>query len=102
MDKTDYTIDWSSETTEKFLNLNPRPTIPELKQVVYPKGLAIKTLNSQNENTGLGSVPDPSKKKWIKSPKEFMKLRRMEAERRQEIMRQVIESRSAKMDLYKI
>lgn len=102
LDETDYTIDWSSETMEKFLNLNPRPTIPELKQVVYPTGLAIKPLNSQNENTGLGFVPDPLKKKWIKSPKEFMKLRRMEAERRQEIMRQIIESRSGKMDLCKI
>ena len=102
LDQADFTINWSSETTEKFLSLNPRPSIPELKQVVYPTGLAIKPLNSQNENTGLGFIPDPLKKKWIKSPKEFMKLRRIEAGRRQEIMRQIIESRSGKMDQYKI
>jgi hypothetical protein len=60
--------------TEKFLNLNPRPTISELKQVVCPQGLAIRPLNSQNQYIGLGLVPDTVKERWIKSPEEFMKL----------------------------
>ena len=30
---------WSSELAERFLNLDPRPTITELKQVASPPGL---------------------------------------------------------------
>lgn len=47
LDPTDYTINWNSELTERFLELNP--TILELKQVIYPSGLAIKPLNSEKE-----------------------------------------------------
>ena len=95
LDPADCTINWSNELTDIFLNLNPRPTIQELKQVIYPAGLAIKPLNSQNQLTNLGFVPDPNEKQaLIHNPKEHVKLRREEAKRRQEIMFQIIESKS--------
>lgn len=32
---------WNSGLADKFLNLNPRPSVTELRQVVYPPGLII-------------------------------------------------------------
>ena len=92
---SEYKIDWSSEQTERFLGLNPRPTIQELKQVIFPSGLAIKPLNSQNQHSRRGFVPNPDEPQWrIYDPAEYFKLRRKEAKRRQEIIQQIIESRS--------
>jgi hypothetical protein len=94
LDEVDYIIDWSDEITEKFLNLNPRPTIEELSQVIYSAGLPIKPLNSQNQFTRIGFIPSAEEKNClIHNPKENVKLRRKEAKRRQEIMQQIIESR---------
>ena len=39
---------WSGGLTDKFLNLNPRPSNAELRQVIYPPGLVIG-LPSQNQ-----------------------------------------------------
>jgi len=44
---------WNNELAEKFLDLNPRPTIAELRRVVYPPGLKIG-LTSQNRNRRRG------------------------------------------------
>jgi hypothetical protein len=92
LDKVDCAINWSDEITKKFLNL--RPTKQELKQVIYPTGLPLKPLNSQNQLRNRGFVPDPNEKNClIHNPKEYVKLRRLEAQRHQEIMLQRIESR---------
>ena len=57
---------WSGELTEKFFNLNPRPAITELKRVIYPPGLVIRPLTSQNQYKRRGLVPDPEKPGWLK------------------------------------
>jgi hypothetical protein len=91
----DAIIHWSEGLTEQFLNLNPRPTISELKQVVYPEGLILRPLDSQNQFTSRGYVPDlkvPGQMKY--NPGEYTKFRRYEAQRRQEIMLQIIKSRT--------
>lgn len=74
------TIDWPAGLTEKFLNLKPRPTIRELRRVIYPPGLVIRPLNSQNEYTSRGYVPDPDKPGWLKYDKEeYIKIIQKEA-----------------------
>ena len=91
----DATINWQNGLIEQFLNLNPRPTVSELKQVVYPQGLLLRPLDSQNQFDRIGYVPDPKKPSWHKyDPQKFIELRRHEAQRRQEIMQQIIESRA--------
>ena len=91
----DAIIHWPNDLTEQFLNLNPRPTISELIQVVYPKGLILKPIDSQNQFSGRGYVPDPKMFGQLKyDPGEYVKLRRFEALRRQEIMIQIIKSRT--------
>lgn len=93
---TDFaTNKWPEDLAEKFLNLQPRPTIEELKQVVYPKGLALAPLDSQNQYRLRGYVPDPDKPGWLKYDKEeYYRLRRQEALKRLEAMQQIIQSRS--------
>jgi hypothetical protein len=87
-------IHWSEDLAEKFLNLSPRPTIVELKQVVYPRDLALKPLDSQNQYSNRNFVPDPDKPGWVKYDKEeYVKLRKREARTRQEIMQHIIDSR---------
>jgi hypothetical protein len=88
-------IHWPDGLIERFLNLNPRPTIPELKQVIYPQGLILRPLDSQNQFTGIGYVPDPKEPGWQKYDiRKYVELRRHEAQRRQEIMMQIIKSRT--------
>ena len=51
-------------------------------------------LDSQNQYTARGFVPDPDKPGWMKHDKEeYIKLRKQEAQKRQELMQQIIESR---------
>ena len=52
---------WPGELTEKFLNLNQRPTITELGRVAEPPGLVIRPLTSQNQHNRRGLVPNPEK-----------------------------------------
>ena len=85
---------WSDELTEKFLNLNPRPTITELKRVVYPPGLVIRPLTSQNQYNRRGLVPNPEKPGWLKYDKEkYIEILKQEAQKRQQVMQQIIETR---------
>jgi hypothetical protein len=89
------TIIWSEELTEKFLNLTPPPTIPELKTVVFPPGLRLEPLDSQNHFYRRGCAPDPERPGYLKySPKSWITLRREEAETRQKLMQRIIDSRS--------
>jgi hypothetical protein len=85
---------WSSELAERFLILDPRPTITELKQVASPPGLIIEALTSQNQYNRRGLVPDPEKPGWLKYDKEaYIKILKQEAQKRQQVMRQIIETR---------
>lgn len=86
---------WNSGLADKFLNLNPRPSVTELRQVVYPPGLVIG-LTSQNQTTWRGYVPDPQKPGWMKyDEKEYLKTLRLEAEKRNDAMKQIINNRSS-------
>ena len=68
--------DWSGELTERFFKLDPRPTVKELRRVVYPPGLLIG-LTSQNKAQRWNEV-----------------TLRSEARTRQDIMQQIINERS--------
>ena len=85
---------WPGELTEKFLNLNQRPTITELGRVAEPPGLVIRPLTSQNQYIRRGLVPDPEKPGWLKYDKEaYIKILKQEAQKRRQAMLQIIETR---------
>ena len=52
-------IYWSTDLAEKFLSLSPRPTMAELKQVVYPSNTALRPLDSQNQYSHRNYVTNP-------------------------------------------
>jgi len=85
---------WSDELTEKFLDLNPPPTITELERVAEPPGLVLRPLTSQNQYKDRGLVPDPKKPGWLKYDKEkYIEILKQEAQKRQQVMQQIIETR---------
>jgi cytochrome c2 len=85
---------WNSKLADKFLNLNPRPSIAELRRVVDTPGLVIG-LTSQNQYSWRGYVPDPRKPGWMKyDEKEYLKTLKLEAQKRQDTMQQIIKNRS--------
>ena len=87
---------WNSGLSDKFLNLNPRPSVAELRQVIYPPGLVIG-LTSQNQNTWRGYVPDQQKPGGMKyDEKEYLRTLRFEAKKRNDAMKQIINNRSNK------
>jgi hypothetical protein len=82
---------WSNELTEKFLSL--QPTTSEVKHVLIGSELILK-LNCQNHRTGRGWVDNPDKPGWMKRDmEEYIKLVKIEAQKRQEIMQQAINIR---------
>jgi hypothetical protein len=85
---------WSDEIIEKFLNLNPPPTITELGRIAEPPGLVKRPLTSQNQYKRRGLVPDPEKPAWLKYDKEkYIKILKQEVQKRQQVMQQIIETR---------
>jgi hypothetical protein len=80
----------------KFLNLDPRPTIEELRQVLFSPELKLG-LNSQNQLRKEAWIPNPEKPGWFKRDRrpyhEYLKLVKADAQKQQEIMQQVIQSR---------
>jgi hypothetical protein len=66
---------WDIELLRMFLTLdNPRPTVAELENVLYPPDIALG-LDSQNWHRYRGMVPDPNRQGWlIDRPKEFRKV----------------------------
>jgi hypothetical protein len=80
----------------KFLNLDPRPTIKELRHVLFSPELKLG-LNSQNLLRKEALIPDPEKPGWLKRDRhpynEYLKLVKADAQKQQEIMQQVIQSR---------
>jgi hypothetical protein len=82
---------WDNELTERFLNLYPRPTIDELKQVVRLSG---RVLTSESRWTWKGYVPCPENPgAWKYDKKEYLRILHLEVLKRQDIMRQIIERR---------
>ncbi len=80
---------WPNELCKKFLNLNPRPTISELKQALIPLGW--------NPHRHRNRVPDPDKPNYLKydpDGQEYKKLLKDEVEKRREFMKRIIEERS--------
>ena len=93
---SDYSIAncWSGELTEEFLSLDPRPTIKDLEGVVCLPGLVIKSLGLQYKHAHAGYVPDPDKPGWLKYDEEkYIKILKQEAQKRQQVMQQIIETR---------
>jgi hypothetical protein len=80
----------------KFLNLEPRPTIEELRHVLFSPELELR-LNSQNLLRKEAWIPNPEKPGWFKHERrpyhEYLKLVKADAQKQQEIMHQVIQSR---------
>jgi hypothetical protein len=84
---------WDNELADKFLRLSPRPTIAELKKVVFLPGLKIG-LTSQNQRRR-GYIPDPQKPGWLKyDRKKYIEALQWEARKRQKLMQQLIDMRS--------
>jgi hypothetical protein len=80
----------------KFLNLDPRPTIEELRHVLYSPELKLR-LNSQNLLRKEARIPNPEKPGWFKRDRrpyhEYLKLVKADAQKQEQIMQQVIQSR---------
>ncbi|HEY6668515.1 MAG TPA: hypothetical protein VI033_05110 [Candidatus Nitrosopolaris sp.] len=86
------TIDWPNGLCEKFVDINPRPTIGELNQVLSPPGGL--GLTSQNQGIHRGYVPDPDRPgQWKYDNEEYLKILKQEAQKRIELMLQRMKSR---------
>jgi hypothetical protein len=84
-------IEWPKGLCEKFLKISPRPTIGELRQVLFPIGGL--WLTSQNQDTGRGFVPDPDRPGWKKYDKEeYLKILKQEAQKRIELILKIMKS----------
>jgi hypothetical protein len=84
---------WDNDLVDKFLSLRPRPTIAELRKVVYTPELKIG-LTSQNQHRRRGYIPDPEKPGWLKyDRKKYIEILQWEARKRQKLMQQIIEKR---------
>jgi hypothetical protein len=82
---------WDSELAEKFLNLNPRPAVDELRLALQGSEIGF---NSKNPYKEKGLVPDPQKPgRWKLDKVEYQRIILLEAEKRKEIMRTIIQER---------
>lgn len=78
---------------EKFLNLNPRPTIEELRLIVHRSKIGFNSKNPYKEE---GYVPDPQNpRRWKKDTDEYQRIILLEAEKRKERMQKIIQERTA-------
>jgi hypothetical protein len=84
----------------KFLDLDPRPTIEELRHVLYSPELKLG-LNSQNQLRKEAWIPNPEKPGRFKRDKhpyrEYLKLVKADAQKQQQIMQQVVQSRIGRL-----
>jgi hypothetical protein len=64
----------------------------DLERVVCPPGLVIKSLDSQYKHAHAGYVPDPDKPSWLKYKEKYIKILKQEAQKRQQVMQQIIET----------
>ncbi len=83
---------WDSELAKKFLNLNPRPTVEELRLVLQGSRIGF---NSKDPYRAKGYVPDPQNPgKKIYDTKEYQRIILMDEEKRKEIMQKIIQERT--------
>jgi hypothetical protein len=84
---------WDSRLVERFLNLNPRPSTDELRLVLQGSRIGF---NSKNPYKAQGFVPDPQNpRKRRYDTGEYQKIILLEAEKRKEIMREIIQERTS-------
>lgn len=96
--KDENSINWSEDLSERFLNITPRPTINELVQVIKSSPLG-RYNNGSLVYRNRGYVPNPDKEGWLKYDKEaYKKLLKSEAQKRIEIMEDIIKSREVKQN----
>jgi hypothetical protein len=63
---------WDSELAEKFLNLNPRPTVEQLRLILQWCRIGF---NSKNPYKAQGFVPDPQNPRRMKYDKdEYLRI----------------------------
>jgi hypothetical protein len=109
-----WSIDWPYDLSEKFLNIKPKPTIKELKQVIYCS-LVGRYNNGSDVYRSRNKIADPDKPGWLKydyshwvsdpdnpgklkyddslGPSEYQKLLEQEAKKRLDIMIEIMNSR---------
>lgn len=86
-------VNWTKGLTEKFLNLDPRPTMAELERVLYAPELVLR-LDSQNQFSHRRYVPVSDKPGLLKyDPREYEKLFKQDAQTQQQLMQMIIDSR---------
>jgi hypothetical protein len=95
--KDNNTINWPIGLSDKFLNLDPRPTVEELHRVLSGPEIILR-LDSQNQysHRGYVTVPDgdPSTPRLMRyDEEEYKKLLKQDAQKQQELMQQIIASR---------
>jgi hypothetical protein len=97
-DESSFSVDdyLNRKVVTEFLNLEPRPTIQELRQVLLSRELKLK-LNSRNQLRKEALIPDPDRPGWLKHDRppyhEYLKLVKADAQKQQGIMQQIIQSR---------
>ena len=84
---------WDPELAGRFLNLNLRPAVEELRLVVQGSRIGF---NSKNEYKAQGFAPDPENPSKLKyDTNEYQQIILREAEKRKEIMRKIIKERTS-------
>jgi len=100
----DWYIDWPSDLSEKFLSIKPRPTIQELKRVIYDTSPLERFNNGSDVLRHRGYLPDPDKPGWLKYDRSkhhqnYKKLLEEEAQKRMQLMIEIMKSRNVHYDL---
>jgi hypothetical protein len=86
-------VGWSLDICKQFLSIEPRPTIEEMYQVLTVMDTDLKEKGRE------GWMPDPDRPSWLKrDPKGDCDLLKQQAQRRIEIMTQIIRSRGVDYD----
>lgn len=99
----DWYIDWPADLSDKFLNIEPRPTIQELKRVIYDTSPLERFNNGSDVLKHRGYIPNPDKPGWLKYDRskrhqEYKKLLKQEAQDRMQLMIDIMKSRNVDYD----
>lgn len=86
---------WDSELAESFLDLDPPPSLEELRHALYPRGLVMDLRH--HPYSGTRWYPDPQESGRLKCDRppyrNYLRLVQQDAHRRQRAMRQIIKER---------
>ena len=102
-------IEWPIDLSEKFLNIQPRPTIKEMIKVLIPLGFDTRKHRNYIPDTDRPDYLKYDSSQWVLDPdepgttkynydNEYKKLLKQEAQRRQEIMIEIMKSRGVEYD----